>query len=68
MIKRKIISYRYESTVDTKNDFQVESDFLNWRLYLEPPKNDNDFCSAEEFGKAILRAVKDSKIQMQKEG
>lgn len=61
MIKRKVIGHKYTSTKST-GIWSVESDYLNGRIYLGCPEDDADVAAAEEFAKAILRAVHDQRL------
>ena len=56
MVKKKCAGYCYE--VDGE-DWSVTTDYINGNIYLSEPSNDGDICAIENYGKALLRAVKD---------
>jgi len=58
-IKKEITGHRYSCG----DEWYVETDFLNERIYINPPgdSRDEDIDSIEAFGNAILAAVKDFK-------
>ena len=56
MIERKVVGYQY--TEDGK-DFDVTTDYLNYKVYLGPPRDDGDITAIKAFGVAIGKAVRD---------
>ena len=58
MVKKKCAGYYYE--VDGE-DWSVNTDYQNGKIYLSGPVCDDDICAIENYGKAILRAVKDAR-------
>ena len=68
MIKRKITGHKYISTRCEAGVFQVETDYLNDKIYLTAPGDECDPGEAEEFAKAILRASQDARKNRKKEG
>ncbi len=56
MIRKKCSGYHY---AEDDKDWNVNTDYLNGNIYLSEPANDDDIDAIENYGKAILRAVKD---------
>ncbi len=56
--KKTVIGHKYE---DTNYKFNVETDYMNERIYLESPTDDDDtdIECMESFANTILRAIKD---------
>ena len=56
MIRKKCAGYRYE---EDEEDWNVTTDYICEDIYLEEPEEDDDLNAIENYGKAIIRAVKD---------
>lgn len=56
MIDKKVIGYQY---TEENRDFNVTTDYLYYKIYLNQPTDDGDITAIKAFGVAIRRAVKD---------
>ncbi len=56
MIRKKCAGHNY---AEDERDWSVNTDYLNGNIYLSEPTDDSDIDAIENYGKAILRAVKD---------
>ena len=56
--KKKCSGYHYS---EDGGEWSVDTDYINGNIYLSEPNNDGDICAIENYGKAILRAVKDAR-------
>ena len=67
MIKRKIVGHKYTSTKFEAEEFQIETDYFNEKIYLSAPGDECDPCVVEEFAKTVLKAVEDMKKHIKNE-
>ncbi len=58
MIRKKCAGYYYEVNGE---EWSVNTDYQNGKIYLSGPVDDGDIDAIENYGKAILRAVKDGR-------
>ena len=65
-IKRKVVGHKYYSGYGDDN-FQVETDYLNGKIYLSPPQSENGLRDIKDLANATLRAVQDMKKEFEKE-
>ncbi len=56
MIRKKCTGYGYS---EDDKEWRVETDYFHGNIYLSEPSDDNDIHAIEQYGKAILKAVKD---------
>ena len=56
MIRKKCAGYRYE---EDEKDWSVTTDYVCENMYLNEPDDNSDIDAIENYGKAIIRAVKD---------
>ena len=57
MIRKKCAGYYYYAA--NEEDWSVNTDYQNGKIYLSGPTDDEATETIENYGKAILRAVKD---------
>ena len=58
MIRKKCVGYNYSGDGE---EWSVTTDYINGNIYLSEPHYDDDICAIEQYGRAILRAVKDAR-------
>jgi len=56
MIRKKCAGYSYTANGE---EWSVNTDYQNGKIYLSGPVDDEFIDSIENYGKAILRAIKD---------
>lgn len=64
-IERECTGYKYTgATDDNRENWQVETDYINGKIYYTSPDEDADLKEARAFGRAIVHAVADMKREM----
>ena len=68
MIKRKVIGHKYTNSKFDEEEFSVETDYINDRIYLGMSESANNTSAVEAFAKTVLVAVKDMRKHEEEEG
>lgn len=64
--KMKVESSGYHYSVGDE-DWSVETDYFNGRIYLSGPCDDGDLSAIENYGRAIIQAAKDMKKDLKEQ-
>lgn len=63
-MKVELLGYHYSIEGE---DWSVETDYLNKKIYLSDPYNDGCLSAIENYGRAIVQAAKDMKKDLKEQ-